>query len=68
MRMGKRFFFVDVYGVVTLAETETGTDKKWVVWNFVGVFILLRHGNQCIFPLGATRIVSVSVAVSVSAV
>ena len=52
----------------TLEETETESDKNYLVYNCVKVFILLRDRGRVRykFPVGSARISSVSVSVSVS--
>ena len=58
----------DSNGVFTLAETETESDKHYLEYNCVKVFILLRDRDRVRykFAVGFARISSVSVSVSVS--
>ena len=56
--------YIDTIGVFTLPDTES--DKKWLVWNCVEVFILHRDKLQYRFTLDSIRISWISRLVSVS--
>ena len=56
--------YIDTIGAFTLPDTES--DKKWLVWNCVEVFILYRDRHQYRFLLDSILISSVSLLVSVS--
>ena len=53
-------------GVFTLPDTEsdTDTDKKWVIKNYVEVFTLQRHNNAIEYCYNLLVFLSVSVSVS----
>ena len=57
---------IEFYGVFTLPdiETDTDTDKKWVIKNCVEVFTLHRHNNAIEYCYNLLGLVSLSVSVS----
>ena len=56
--------YIDTIGAFTLPDTES--DKKWLVWNCVEVFILHRDKLQYRFTLDSILILWISRLVSVS--